>query len=90
MNTLSRRTLLKGIGAAVALPWLEAMGPIASWAAPVKGTAPAPNRMAFLYAPNGINMADWTPTGVGSDSRVDADPVAVGPGQGQTARTDRS
>lgn len=67
MNTLSRRTLLKGIGAAVALPWLEAMGPIASWAAPVKGTAPAPNRMAFLYVPNGINMADWTPTGVGSD-----------------------
>lgn len=62
MTPLSRRTVLKGIGAAIALPWLEAMGPVASWAAPAKGTAPAPNRMAFLYVPNGKNMVDWTPT----------------------------
>ena len=41
MNTLSRRTLLQGVGAAIALPWLEAMGPVASWAAPAKGAAPA-------------------------------------------------
>ena len=31
------------------------------------GTAAAPNRMAFLYVPNGINMADWTPSTEGSD-----------------------
>jgi hypothetical protein len=66
MNTLSRRTLLQGVGAAIALPWLEAMGPVAAWSAPAKGTAPAPNRMAFLYVPNGINMADWTPTAEGT------------------------
>ncbi len=59
---LSRRTALKGLGATLALPWLEAMGPLTSWAG---GNTPAgkaaPNRMAFLYVPNGKNMVDWTP-----------------------------
>src|SRR5947207_3272240 len=51
---LTRRTVLRGIGAAVALPWLEAMGPVVSWAdAKEAKAAPAPNRMAFLYVPNG-------------------------------------
>jgi hypothetical protein len=60
--TLSRRTVLRGLGATIALPWLEAMGPVASWAAdPKAGKATAPNRLAFLYVPNGKNMADWTP-----------------------------
>ena len=58
---LSRRTLLKGLGAAVALPWLEAMGPLTSWAAGLDTKKPAPNRFAVLYVPNGKNMADWTP-----------------------------
>lgn len=58
---LSRRTLLKGLGASVALPWLEAMGPLTSWAAGSETKKPAPNRVAFLYVPNGKNMADWTP-----------------------------
>ena len=64
---LSRRTVLRGLGAAVALPWLEAMGPIASWAADAKPSAtPAPNRLAFLYVPNGKNMVDWTPKAEGA------------------------
>src|SRR5262245_20348009 len=67
-RNISRRTLLRGIGAAVALPWLEAMGPLTSWAvAPPRGGRPAPNRMAFLYVPNGKNMADWTPRRDGAD-----------------------
>jgi hypothetical protein len=65
---ISRRTMLRGVGAAIALPWLEAMGPVVSWAAPAKkGESPAPNRMAFLYVPNGKNMADWTPKKEGAD-----------------------
>jgi hypothetical protein len=65
---ISRRTILRGLGAAVALPWLEAMGPLTSWAAaPPAGGKPAPNRMAFLYVPNGKNMADWTPEEEGTD-----------------------
>ena len=67
-HSVSRRTVLKGLSAAVALPWMESMGPIASWAAdaaPAK-SATAPNRLAFLYVPNGKNMADWTPKGEGT------------------------
>lgn len=64
---LSRRTILKGLGASVALPWLEAMGPVASWAAEASPIKTAPNRMAFLYVPNGKNMVDWTPKTEGSD-----------------------
>ena len=64
---ISRRTVLRGLGTAIALPWLEAMGPLVSWAAADRpGAKPAPNRMAFLYVPNGKNMADWTPKKVGA------------------------
>jgi hypothetical protein len=67
MTTINRRTLLKGIGAAISLPWLEAMGPLVAWAADTPVGKAAPNRMAFLYVPNGKNMADWTPKTDGTD-----------------------
>lgn len=54
---LSRRALLRGMGSAIALPFLDAMRP--AFAA----STPAPVRMAFLYVPNGIVMNDWTPPG---------------------------
>ena len=57
-RSMDRRTALKGLGAAIALPWLEAMGPVAS-AAPA--VAKLPVRAAFLYVPNGVHMQDWTP-----------------------------
>ena len=66
---LSRRTFLRGLGVSIALPWLEVMGPVTSWAAaPTSGLTQqtAPNRMAFLYVPNGKNMEDWTPKAVGA------------------------
>ena len=58
---IPRRTFLKGLGTAMALPWLDAMA-----AAPLAGQRP-PVRMAFFYVPNGVNMADWTPATTGSD-----------------------
>jgi hypothetical protein len=58
---MSRRTVLKGLGASLALPWLEAMGPLAAWANPAPTVQRTPNRVAFLYVPNGIHMQDWTP-----------------------------
>ena len=71
---LSRRTLLRGVGAAVALPWLESMGPLQNWArgaaTPLKKAAP--NRMAFIYVPNGKNMVDWTPAAEGADFELPA------------------
>ena len=64
---LSRRTVLRGLGAGMSLPWLEAMGSQIAWG---DETAPAsqkaPNRMAVLYVPNGKNMPDWTPKSEGS------------------------
>lgn len=68
---LSRRTVLRGLGSAVALPWLEAMGPVRSWAATDAANKPsvrtAPTRMAFVYIPNGVNIENWTPQSEGRD-----------------------
>ena len=61
MKHLSRRTVLRGMGAAVALPFLDAMYP--AFASQAVKKSLAPNRMAFLYVPNGIVMEDWTPAG---------------------------
>ncbi|MCX7386049.1 MAG: DUF1552 domain-containing protein [Planctomycetales bacterium] len=60
-SLIPRRTILQGASTAVSLPWLEAMGPQNAWAEDAVRTSVAPNRMAFLYVPNGKNMADWTP-----------------------------
>jgi hypothetical protein len=60
---LSRRTILRGLGAAISLPLLDAMVP--AFASP--STAAAPLRLAFIYAPNGILMDHWTPATDGAD-----------------------
>ena len=60
---LPRRAFLRGLGAAVALPWLDAMVP--AFAAPAQKQVPV--RLVFGYVPNGMMMADWTPKGVGKD-----------------------
>jgi hypothetical protein len=58
---LHRRTFLRGMGAAIALPMLDAMTP--AFGAPASGQKPV--RLAFTYVPNGITMADWTPAAAG-------------------------
>ncbi len=59
-KALARRTFLQGMGAAVALPFLDAMAPAMS-AAPK-----APVRMAMVYVPNGIIMQHWNPAAEGA------------------------
>lgn len=60
---LPRRTFLKGVGAAVALPLMDAMIP--AFALP--GSRPkVPCRMLIVYVPNGIDMRYWTPSTGGS------------------------
>ena len=52
----------------MALPVLEAMSPVTLFGADAAGSAKsAPRRMAFVYMPNGANMADWTPKAMGTD-----------------------
>jgi len=65
---LSRRTVLRGLGTAVALPFLEAMLP-RSLGAIARGASSAiaarPLRFAFLFFPNGTHFAEWGATGEG-------------------------
>ncbi|QDU55239.1 DUF1552 domain-containing protein [Aeoliella mucimassa] len=58
---IARRTFLRGLGTAIALPALEAMASSAS----IGAAAEAPKRLAFMYVPNGAHMPDWTPQDVG-------------------------
>src|SRR5689334_17761443 len=66
---IDRRTFLRGVGAAVALPMLDAMVPSLSSVVSAATASPAgfPKRMAFVYVPNGATMAEWTPKGTGAD-----------------------
>jgi hypothetical protein len=59
---LSRRTVLKGAGASIALPLLDAMIPAATAAA---DTAAAPTRFAFVGFPHGAVMDQWSPAQAG-------------------------
>jgi hypothetical protein len=66
---ISRRTMLKGLGTAIALPWLDSLGLAAEAAGPgVAGGVP--QRVAFLYVPNGVNMAEWTPAETGKLTKL--------------------
>jgi hypothetical protein len=61
MEPVSRRTVLRGAGVALSLPFLEAMQPRSARAA-----AKRPVRFAALYMPNGVNPHHWTPKETGS------------------------
>jgi Protein of unknown function (DUF1552) len=54
-RALPRRTFIRGMGATLALPFLDAMVPALS------GAAKAAPRFAAIYCGNGANMFDWTP-----------------------------
>jgi hypothetical protein len=56
-SKISRRTVLRGLGVSLALPWLEATASIAK----ASTVAAAPNRMAFIFVPNGVVLDQWTP-----------------------------
>ena len=62
-KALSRRTVLRGLGTAVALPLLDAMVPALT---AVQKTAAAPvRRLGVVYHPNGVIYENWLPTGTG-------------------------
>lgn len=60
---LPRRTFLRGLGASLALPMLDAMTPALARASSAAG---GPKRLVFTYVPNGVSMTGWTPTGTGA------------------------
>jgi uncharacterized protein DUF1552 len=71
MATMSRRTVLRGLGTAIALPWLEAMTSTAR-AAVSTGSSGAPLRLAYFFVPNGMHMPDWVPEQEGSLDKLPA------------------
>jgi len=62
---LSRRTVLKGVGAALALPFLDAMVPALT--AQARTAAAARKRLACIYIPHGVILDQWTPETSGAD-----------------------
>jgi hypothetical protein len=61
---LSRRTVLRGVGVTMALPWLESLNAIAST------PAPFPKRFAVLFMGNGINGNHWWAKGSGAEMKL--------------------
>ena len=57
MRTIGRRAFLTGAGATMALPFLDSLA---------LGAVVRPKRLAFVFIPNGVHIADWRPRGVGS------------------------
>jgi len=68
---ISRRTLLQGVGVALALPWMESMFPAVARGAETLSAPPL--RSAFLFVPNGVVPQNWTPTG--DDESWEATPM---------------
>jgi hypothetical protein len=61
---LSRRTFLRGTGAIVALPFLDAMAPAQT---PIRQSAASPKtRLGCFYVPHGATMDKWTPGATGT------------------------
>src|SRR5688572_26804206 len=65
---INRRTMLRGVGAAVALPFLDAMVPAAT--ALANTAAASKPRLGFFYFPHGAIMEKWTPAKAGAEFEV--------------------
>src|SRR5438309_11642206 len=65
-RTLSRRSILRGAGVAMALPFLESMPVMGA----VTGTAQFPKRFAVMFMGCGINEDHWSSTGDGPDMKL--------------------
>lgn len=65
-RALDRRMLLRGAGAALALPWLDAMAA----ASPLRPNPTAPKRFAAMFCPNGMLPSAWRPAAEGADFKL--------------------
>ena len=70
-HLIDRRTYLKGMGVALALPLMESMG----WAEPAKKAAKPPIRLGFMYMPHGVIMDQFWPAS--PESFLTAPPPAL-------------
>lgn len=72
-NQITRRTVLKGLGVSICIPWLESLNPLTAHAAgSAKVLSVPPVRLAALYMPNGVNVHAWEPKGIGQAFELSA------------------
>ncbi len=67
---ISRRTVLRGLGATLALPLLDVMRPPLAAVGQTRGTAAPITRLAYLYFPNGIARGTWHPSEIAADGQL--------------------
>jgi len=65
---ISRRTMLRGLGVSMALPWMESLSVWGNDAKAVAGEAPV--RLAVLFAGNGFHSKEWWAEGAGTDMKL--------------------
>ena len=63
-KSLSRRTMLRGLGVALALPWLDSMVP--ALAAVAQSAVARARRLGVFYVPNGMSLPYWYPAAEGT------------------------
>jgi len=80
-RSLSRRTVLRGLGASMALPLLDAMVPALANASTSAGKPV--RRLSIVYVPNGIVMDRWTPSAEGTAFELTPTLAALKPFQAQ-------
>ena len=80
-EALSRRTILRGAGVSLALPWLEALAPAAGIGS--GRLAEPPLRTAFLFMPCGVRPDHWHPPGQGEDYQITPHLEAFAPLKGE-------
>ncbi len=67
---IPRRTFLRGAGAVLALPWLDAMESVPARAGQAAATGGPPVRLAAIYFPNGTYRDHWIPKEAGADYQL--------------------
>ena len=67
---LSRRTMLRGIGVSMALPWMESLRVWGDDSATTNTASQAPTRMAILFAGCGFHKHEWWAKGEGKSMEL--------------------
>ena len=67
---ISRRTMLRGLGVSMALPWMESLASFADDVPASLNDASAPRRLAILFSGNGFHSKEWWAEGTGADLRL--------------------
>lgn len=70
MNRISRRTVLRGLGGGLALPWLESVNVFGSNVSSSNGLSEAPVRMAVLFSGCGFHSKEWWAKGQGREMEL--------------------